>query len=115
VPVRRFRGILDPSLGVIGSMVARSKGDVWSSKNSDLGDLESGFEQDVAWYVARTENMGGLRSVLRNHFFELVNLIDGRRSVLDIRNALSAEFGETDLELVMKYVSDLERFELVTF
>jgi hypothetical protein len=53
--------------------------------------------------------------VQRNHLFELVNFIDGERSVLDIRNALSAEFGEIDLELVMKYVVDLERFGLVSY
>jgi hypothetical protein len=115
IPVRRFRGILDPSLGVIGSMVARSKGEVWSSKGANLGDFEAGYEGDVAWYEARTEEMGGLRSVQRNHLFELVNFIDGERSVLDIRNALSAEFGEIDLELVMKYVVDLERFGLVSY
>ena len=42
-------------------------------------------------------------------------LIYTKLSVLDIGNASSPELGETDLELVMKYVSDLEKFDLVEY
>jgi hypothetical protein len=97
---------------VMGAMAAMSKGEVWSTKETDF---EASYEEDERWYEEHAEKMGGLRHVLRNHIFELNNLIDGKRSVLDIRNALSAQFGETDLELVMKYISDLERFELVSY
>ena len=41
--------------------------------------------------------------------------MDGKSTVLDIRNAVSAEFGEIDLEIVMKYISDLKKFNLVSF
>ena len=41
--------------------------------------------------------------------------MDGKRSVLDIRNGLSVQFGETDLEFVMRYVSDLKRFALASY
>jgi aminopeptidase-like protein len=114
VPTRKFRGIMDRS-SVMGSMVAKSKGEIWSSKGTNGRDLLAGYEEDERWYQEHAEKMGGLRTVIRSHIFELSNLIDGKRSVLDIRNALSAEFGETDLEFVMKYISDLKRFNLVTY
>jgi hypothetical protein len=109
IPERKFRGIMDRT-SVIGAMVAKSKGEIWSSKGTNEADLLAGYEEDERWYEKRAEKMGGLRNVI----FELNNLIDGKRSVLDIRNALSAELGETDLEFVMRYISDLERFGLAT-
>jgi hypothetical protein len=39
--------------------------------------------------------------------FELVNFIDGRRSVSEIRDALAAEFGPVALEAVGRYLEDL--------
>ena len=42
-----------------------------------------------------------------NARFELVNFIDGERTVSDIRNALSAEFGPLPVEAVARYLEDL--------
>jgi len=42
-----------------------------------------------------------------NARFELVNFIDGRRSVSEIRDALAAEFGPVPLEAVGRYLDDL--------
>ena len=39
--------------------------------------------------------------------FELVNFIDGERSVTGIRNALSAEFGPVPTDAVARYLDDL--------
>jgi hypothetical protein len=39
--------------------------------------------------------------------FELVNFIDGRRSISEIRDALAAEFGPVALEAVARYLEDL--------
>jgi hypothetical protein len=39
--------------------------------------------------------------------FELVNFIDGRRTVSEIRDALAAEFGAVPLEAVGRYLEDL--------
>ncbi len=39
--------------------------------------------------------------------FELVNFIDGKNTVTDIRNALSAEFDPMKTELVVRYLDDL--------
>ena len=46
--------------------------------------------------------------------FEVRNFIDGRRSVLDIRNAVSAEQGPVGLEAVENYISLLEKTGFVT-
>jgi len=40
--------------------------------------------------------------------YELTNYIDGTRSALDIRNALSAQFGLQSLEPIMTYLKDLQ-------
>ncbi len=45
--------------------------------------------------------------------YELTNHIDGTRSALDIRNALSAQFGLQSLETVMTYLRDLQSAGLV--
>jgi len=68
-----------------------------------------------ALYGEAMEPMAKVRTIVRTHFLEIINLMDGKRSVLDIRNAVSAEFGEIDLDFVMKYISDLKKFNLVSF
>lgn len=45
--------------------------------------------------------------------FELRNLIDGRRSLLDIRNALSAEYGPTEIGTVESYIEVLKNMGYV--
>jgi hypothetical protein len=41
--------------------------------------------------------------------FEVRNFIDGRRTILDIRNAVSAEYGPIGLEGVENYILLLEK------
>jgi hypothetical protein len=41
--------------------------------------------------------------------FEVRNFIDGQRSILDIRNAVSAEYGPVALEAVENYLLLLEK------
>lgn len=79
----------------------------------------------------RTEKMGGMMAMwaLRDEFRklgyrppvsimvaerELRSFIDGRRSILDIRDAASAEFGPLDLLEVEKWVEVQEKVGLVT-
>ena len=45
--------------------------------------------------------------------FELVNFIDGKRTVSDIRNALSAEFVPIKTEVIAKYIEDLVKAGVV--
>jgi len=46
---------------------------------------------------------------------ELVNYIDGARSVSEIAQELSAEYGPTDPAHVLRYVRDLKKLKLVSF
>jgi hypothetical protein len=55
----------------------------------------------AAWYLSREFTLSG------DERFELVNFIDGVRSVADIRNAMSAEFRPVSLGLVGRYLDDL--------
>ena len=114
VPVRKFHGMMERS-SVMGAMIAKSKGVVWSSKETNGTVPEASYDDDERWYEEHAEKMGGLRNALRNHVFELNNLMNGKRSVLDIRNGISVQFGETDLEFVMRYVTDLKRFGLASY
>jgi hypothetical protein len=61
--------------------------------------------QDPAWRGTLSEFQ----------LYEIGAFIDGRRSVLDIRNAVSAECGPTSLAVILRYLKDLEQAELVTF
>jgi hypothetical protein len=49
------------------------------------------------------------------HFFEIAAFIDGQKSVLDIRNAVSAECGPVKLNDVLAYLKVLEKIDLVSF
>jgi hypothetical protein len=46
--------------------------------------------------------------------YEIVNLMDGRRSLLDIRDIVSCEFDETDVEYVFRFTQELNRIGLVS-
>ncbi|MEZ5426300.1 MAG: DUF4910 domain-containing protein [Pyrinomonadaceae bacterium] len=80
VPVRKTRGPLDFGLP--------------ESKLSG-GDLE--------FYQKRENRLSG------DAKFELANFVDGQRSVSEIRDALSAEFGPVRQETVARYLEDLVR------
>jgi hypothetical protein len=57
--------------------------------------------QRADWYSSPQNMLGG------NYAFELVNFIDGERSVTAIRDALSAEYGPVPTEAVSRFVEDL--------
>lgn len=68
----------------------------------DFGLPESKLsEADLAWYRQPGNRLSG------DAKFELVNFIDSKRSVVEIRNALSAEFGPIRQEVVDRYIEDL--------
>jgi hypothetical protein len=74
----------------------------------DFGLPESRLSGEAAtWYASREFDLSG------NERFELVNFIDGTRSVTDIRNALSAEFRPIRLGVVARYLEDLVRVGVV--
>ncbi len=53
--------------------------------------------------------LGGYRT------YEALNFVDGRRSVLDIARAVSAEYGPVDSQAVYAFFKVLEKAELLTF
>ncbi len=58
-------------------------------------------EDRAAWYSSPGNRLQG------NYAFELVNFIDGRRTIHEIRDALSAEFGPIPTQVVSRFVEDL--------
>lgn len=75
------------------------------------GPLDFGLPEsklaDAAWYRSREFTLGG------DMRFELVNFIDGKRTVTEIRNALSAEFEPVNLSVVSRYLEDLVKAGVV--
>jgi hypothetical protein len=78
VPVRLTRGPLDFGLP--------------ASKLSD---------EAAAWYSSSEFRLSGSAR------FELVNFIDGKRTVTQIRDAIAAEFGPVTIAMVGRYLDDL--------
>jgi hypothetical protein len=67
----------------------------------------SGLKGERAeWYTSGRNPLGG------NYAFELVNFIDGERSITQIRDALSAEFGPVPTQAVARFVEDLVTVEV---
>jgi hypothetical protein len=75
----------------------------------DFGVLKKTLsEKELEWYEAcRKDEDFGKKSA------EVLNFMNGKRSVYEIVKAVSAEYGETDPEHVMKFMRDLEKAKLV--
>ncbi len=66
------------------------------------GIPENALSDDrLAWYEQEGRALSGMVR------FELVNFIDGERSVSEIRNLLAAEFGPIDQTVVARHLEDL--------
>ena len=55
----------------------------------------------------------GLWGSGEEYAYEVLNFVDGRRSVRDIRDALSAEFGPVPIEHVAAYLEALETIKVI--
>ncbi len=73
---------------------------VWVGSGTRDEDYEG---KDVAGKIVLATGYGGAAR------FELVNFVDSKRTVSDIRNALSAEFGPVSTRIVARYLEDLVR------
>lgn len=74
----------------------------------DLGLPPSRLDSaGLAWYRSKEFTLDG------DMRFELVNFIDGKRSVSDIRDALGAEFSPIALDVVAHYINDLVKASVV--
>jgi hypothetical protein len=70
----------------------------------DFGLPESRLSPEAAaWYRTEGNALNG------NVRFELVNFVDGQRTVSHIRNAVSAEYGPISEQIVIRYFDDLVR------
>ena len=70
------------------------------------------LNERFSWYQKNVSLIGG---GMGNKMYEINNLINGNRNVLWIRNAVSAQFGETGIEFVLHYLEDLKRINLVSW
>jgi len=68
-------------------------------------------DERADWY---SEYFGRPTTRLGSEAFEILNLIDGERSLMDIRNIVSLEFKETGLEFIMHFAEDLREMGLIT-
>jgi len=68
-------------------------------------------EKEYEWYqeIYEKDHQFGTKTA------EFINFMDGKRSAHDIVKAISAEYNETNLEQVLKFLRDLEKAKLVTF
>jgi aminopeptidase YwaD len=78
----------------------------WSYAEENLGP------EDFEHYKKNVEKIGGM---FDSSLFEIINLMDGKRTILDIRHIISCEFDETDIEFILHFVEDLKKMGLVEF
>ena len=74
------------------------------------GFFEQSLGEGARWYWENARKIGGN---MGDKMFEIANLADGKHDLLWIRDAVSAEFGETDVEFVMQYVEDMKKLQLM--
>ncbi len=55
----------------------------------------------------------GLWGAGEEYAFETLNFVDGQHNAQQIRDAVSAEYGPVPLELVVEYLKDLERINVI--
>ena len=56
----------------------------------------------------------GLRGSGAEYAYEVLNLVDGRRTDVEITNAVSASYGPVPLELVLEYLTALESARVIS-
>jgi len=67
-------------------------------------------EKEYEWY----EEIGKKDKDFRKKMYEIFNFMDGKRTVYDVVKAVSAEYSETNLEHVLKFIHDLEKTNFVS-
>jgi hypothetical protein len=78
----------------------------------DFGSLRKALgEKEYEWYEDIIEKDAGFNKKMA----EILNFMNGERSALEIMNAVSAEYSETNPESMLKFLRDLERLKLVSF
>jgi aminopeptidase YwaD len=81
------------------------------------GPLSGSFRAEMsdAYKEWLAENEDRVGSYSGSKQYEIVNLMDGKRSLLRIRDIVSCEFNETDIEFVFRFAQELEKLGLISF
>jgi hypothetical protein len=68
-------------------------------------------------YIVEKLGEGALNGIDLGQYgaYETLNFMDGKRSVLEIANAVSAEYGPVDINMVYAFLEVLQKAELLTF
>ncbi len=78
--------------------------------NSDI--LKRGLgEKEYEWYEKITDK----DKDFTKKTYEILNFMDGKRTVYDIAKAVSAEYSQTSLGHVLKFMRDLQKVNLLSF
>jgi hypothetical protein len=67
-------------------------------------------EERAKWYDENKKEAG---RYLSSKIFEIVNLMDGKRTISDIRNIVSCEYDETSITFMLRFMEDLEKLGLI--
>jgi hypothetical protein len=78
---------------------------IWEDIKEKLGDERSD------WYEENKALAGGS---LNSKVFEFLNLMDGSKTLLYIRNIISCEFNDTSITYLLRLAEDLEKLGLIT-
>lgn len=71
------------------------------------------FDDHANNATLRLPNFRGLRGGGGDYAYEVLNLVDGRRTAQEIRDAVSATYGPIPLDLVVEYLKTLESIRVV--
>jgi Iap family predicted aminopeptidase len=72
--------------------------------------FQQSLGEGVRWHLENIQKAG---SNMGDKMFEIANFTDGSHDLLWIRDAVSAEFGDTDVEFVIRYVEDMKKLRLM--
>jgi aminopeptidase-like protein len=72
--------------------------------------LQHQLGDDYEWY---TKNQDKIGEGGRNKSYEVLNLSDGTHNALFIRDVISVEFGEADIEYVLHLLEDLKKLGVI--
>jgi aminopeptidase YwaD len=115
----RLFSSFDRLVGLPGSL-ARSGGTVYRRNPARRG-TSAGFGHDWVSERLGAERAGALRLTHHtgarggggDYAYEALNLVDGRRGTVEIRDTLSAVYGPVPLEIVEEYLAALAEAELL--
>jgi hypothetical protein len=67
-------------------------------------------EKEFEWYL----DIDDKDAEFSKKAYEILNFMNGKRNLYEIQKAVSAEYSDTDPELVLRFVRDLEKLKLVS-